>query len=285
MKIFFTSASRHLAPPMALSQGSFSVEKFADGELQVVVHDNVTDQQVYVVGSTQAPAEHIIELLLLVETLKQARAHVHLIIPYFGYARQDMLKNNVSCGAYLVSKLLEALSVPKISIIHAHSSYLKEFLTFHSCIPYELFVPLLKNVDVVVAPDKGSKEFATKLALIGKKEVIFIEKERTVDGVMFSGIPNLNLMGKSSMIVDDMISSGQTMIECARFLKQHNAGQISALATHALFTGSAIDTIEQTHDISRVFVTTTLPQKNSSQKIICIEIGEWIEGIVKKNIF
>lgn len=280
MNIFYTPTSNHLSKNIPLPRGIYIAQCFPDGELEITITGNVSNEDVYLIGSTDsAPA--LLELLLLADALKNAGAKIHLIIPYFGYARQDKIKDNVSCGARVFANILTTISAKTVSIVHLHSANLHTSLQFNHLIPYHLYIPYLKDIDLLVAPDAGSLHFAQHLSFLSNKPLLTLKKNRASDLIHFFCEQSSVIKNKKIMIVDDMISSGKTILHAAEYLKQHGALSVSVLATHGIFTGDAIEEIEQSA-VEKVFITDTLPQSNRSSKMNVIHINEWLKELILK---
>ena len=167
-------------------------------------------------------------------------------------------------------------------MIHMHSSALKEFLSFENIIPYPLFWPVAQQTDAVAAPDKGAGELAHTIAEQEKKEVIYIEKQRPekemVSVVSIDGDAN----NRSILIVDDMISTGNTVVKATELLQAHGATKVRIMATHNLMTHESIERI-QASSIEKVYVTNTIVSDVESEKLEISDIGPFIKEIIKKE--
>ena len=251
-----------------------------DTEILVKIKENVSNKLVWVIGSTNPPAENILELIFMLEVLRREKAKINLLIPYFGYARQDRIFPGECFSAKVMCDLLKSFRLNRIFVMGMHSARLKKFLNFKNKVPYELFSRIAKDFDAVVAPDKGALFDAGQLSKIAKIPLACMEKRRPkkekVEIVKIKG----DVKNKKVLINDDMISTGSTIIEAARLLKKEGAKEISVLATHGIFAGDAMKRIERSN-INAVYVTDTIPQKLKSAKIRVIDIFPHIEKIIR----
>ncbi len=282
MKIFYTPSTSHLQTSINLPIGSVEFKTFSDGELFVKVNEEVNNQSVWVIAATNPPAKNLLQTMLLLNALQEAGAKINLLFTYFGYARQDKVSHGEAASAQLFCELFGSFNLESVEIIHVHSLQLKNYLNFENIIAYPLFEHIGKNFDAICAPDKGAASFATNVAKKIDKSEILIEKTRpkkeTVKTANISGDTD----GKSVLIVDDMISTGNTIINAANLLREHGATSISVMATHNLMNQKSVDAIEQSV-IEKVYVTNTIQSAVESDKIEVIDIGQFIEKRVKEE--
>lgn len=154
--LFYTPSSKHLAEQIKLPHGSCSIKQFSDGEWHVTVHDEVQNKHVWVLAQTGAPADNLIQLLLLCDALKRSGALINLLIPYFGYARQDIAQKGEALGSEVMCRLLELFNPQRIDVIHLHNPEICKgisLLTNH--IPYTFFYECIGDAEVIVSPDRG----------------------------------------------------------------------------------------------------------------------------------
>ncbi|MBW2992259.1 ribose-phosphate diphosphokinase [Candidatus Woesearchaeota archaeon] len=278
--MFYTNSAKEIANRIKVRKGRFVIKRFSDNEIYVKINENVKNKAVWVLGSTNPPADNILELIFLLEVLKREKARVNLLIPYFGYARQDRVIAGESFSSKVICNLLNSFRPSKIVIIDMHSMRLRKFLDFKNKVPYELFYDIAKKADVIVAPDKGALDDAEQLSRIAKVSLACIEKYRPkkerVEIVKIKG----DIKNKKVLINDDMISTGSTIIEAAKFLMKKGAKEISVAVTHGIFSDDAIRRIGKS-PIKRVYVTSTIPQKKKSKKIKIIDISNYIEKIIR----
>jgi ribose-phosphate pyrophosphokinase len=278
MIVFFTTSTEHLAKNILLPRGMYKLTTLPDGELQVKIEHHAAHKNVCIVATTNSPAEHIIELLLLVDALQRDQATVSLMLTYAGYARQDRAEVGYALAAQVIARCIDLFAYEKVKIVHAHSKKMHDFLAFDDVIPYELYKPIIEQNDIIVAPDKGAHDFVTLLGKKCGKPTLFLGKQRTNENVVITK-PSDNVQGKKVVIVDDIISTGNTVIEASRVLLTHGAQSVEVIATHGLFMEDAIQKIEAS-GIKNIYVTNTLAQQEHP-KINVIDVGPFLEKIIK----
>jgi ribose-phosphate pyrophosphokinase len=244
------------------------LEHFPDSEQRVEILDSVREADVYIVQPTNEPVDsHLIELLLLVDAAKRAGAgRVTTVIPYFGYARQDRrAKGREPVTARLIAELLQASGVDRVVAVDVHTSSLEGF--FH--IPVELLTavplivaavqPLASPDSVIVAPDLGAVKLAERYAGLLDLPVAVIRKTRqSAQEVAVTGVVG-EVAGRSPIIVDDMISTGGTIVAAVRALLTAGCtANIIVGATHGLFSGNAVEKLEDLR-LRKILVTDSVP--------------------------
>ena len=282
MKVFYTTATKHLRIKLHFDDGNATITRFGDGEIFVRVEDDVYKKPVWVIAATPTGAENYIELFLLLDALNRLHAQINLLITYFGYARQDRAQKGEACGAQIFSEFFETFKFNKIIVIHAHSARLHSYLHFENFIPYELFYSLAKQADVILAPDMGARELAKKISAECKRSLAVAEKVRTADQIEICKILG-DVKNKKVLIVDDIIATGSTVIKVSNILKQLGASSIKVMATHAIFTGNSEAQLDES-DIEKVYVTNTLSKIFVTKKIEVIDMSEIIKKIIEKGV-
>jgi ribose-phosphate pyrophosphokinase len=286
----------HLADTIELPKGSCTFKQFSDGEWSVKIHDTVKQKEVWVLAQTGAPADNLVQLLLLCDALKQEGASINLLITYFGYARQDRPFKGEPLAAELMCKLIQ-ISMPKrIEVIHLHSpqicrqGILKRLPFFSKAIPvnhipYEFFYGCIQNADVIVSPDKGAGPLAQHIAKQGNKELVMFEKYRPEPEKLILKMVG-EVRGKRVLIVDDMITTGGTVITAAEQLFEQGATSVRVAATHGVFSGDALARLNESR-IEQIQVTNTLVQTQSPEitvpKVRVIDISPFIRAIIDKG--
>ncbi len=253
MKIIAGTASKKIAQDLSKKTrkplADTKIKRFPDGEVYVRILEDISDEHVVVVQTTY-PDPNIIELFLLLDACKEANAKkITTVIPYFGYARQDQKFNEGEpISARAIAKLISVNS-NKVITVDPHKEYILDFFETkaYSCSAVSNIADYLKqkNVDMLLAPDKGALERVEKAASIINCDFDFMEKKR-LDGETVEIKPkNLNAEGKNVAIIDDIISTGGTMAKSIQQLKKNNAKKVFAACTHGLFAGDAIKKLEK----------------------------------------
>lgn len=218
-------------------------KRFPDDEFYVRLHDNIAGQDAVIV-QTAYPDQKIIELFLLQDAVHDAGAKtITVILPYFGYSRQDKkFENGEAISARAIAQHI-SMHADWIITVDPHKEHILKFFTIpaYSCSAVSAIAQYLKekNIDFVLAPDKGAKERAREAAAIVNCEYDYLEKSR-IDGFTVKITPKkLDARGKHVAIIDDIISTGSTMAHSIKELKKQGAKSVTVACTHGLFVGGA----------------------------------------------
>src|SRR5215212_8503254 len=232
VKLFAGTATRYLAENIASTYGvplgSVSVARFSDGEFSPAFDESVRGCDVFIIQSTFAPSDNLMELLLLIDAAKRASAHyITAVIPYFGYARQDRKdKPRVAIGAKLVANLLTAAGATRIMTMDLHAPQIQGFFD----IPVDhldattMFVPYIESLNltdlVIAAPDTGSAHRARVFAKFFNAEIVICDKHRKRANEIESMTVIGDVEGKNVIITDDIVDTAGTMTKAASLLKE-----------------------------------------------------------------
>ena len=286
-KMFTLNSNPKLAAEMAsllgCKLGKSSVTRFSDGEIQINIEESVRGSDVYLVQSTSQPSnEHIMELLIMIDALKRASAKtINVVIPYYGYARQDRkARSREPITAKLVANLLETAGANRVLTIDLHAPQIQGF--FDIPVDQLVGVPILseyfdnKGLDdlVVVAPDNGGVVRARKLASRLHAPIALLDKRRPQPNVV--EVMNIvgNIEGKNAILIDDMIDTAGTITLAANALMEKGAKAVYACCTHAVLSGAAISRIEASA-IKELVVTNSieLPEEKMISKLTTLSIA------------
>lgn len=287
LKLFTCNSNKALAEAIAnemgVSMGLASVTRFSDGEIQVNVEESVRGCDVYVVQSTCDPVnEHLMEALVMVDALKRASAKsINLVIPYYGYARQDRKASSRDpITAKLVANLIETAGTHRVIAMDLHVTQLQGF--FDIPVDHLLGVPIIakyfqsKQLEdvVVVSPDHGGVVRARRLADLLRAPIAIIDKRRPQPNV--SEVMNIvgEIEGKTAIVIDDIIDTAGTISLAAHALIEAGVKNVYACCTHPVLSGPAIKRLEEA-PIDEVVVTDTipLPQMNRIDKIEVLSVA------------
>jgi len=217
--------------------------RFPDDEFYVRLHDNIAGQDVVIV-QTAYPDPKIVELLLIQDAVHDAGAKkITVILPYFGYSRQDKkFKDGEAISARAIAQHI-SLRTDCVITVDPHKEHILKFFTVpaYSCSAISTIAHYLKgkNIDFILAPDKGAEDRARKTAALINCEYDYLEKTR-IDGSTVKITPKkLDALGKHVAIIDDIISTGSTMAQSIKELKKQGAASVSVACTHGLFVGGA----------------------------------------------
>ncbi|MEH7385996.1 ribose-phosphate diphosphokinase [Bacillus sp. JJ1521] len=295
-KMFSLNSNSKLAKEMATllgcELGKSTVSRFSDGEIHINIEESVRGSEVYLVQSTSQPAnEHVMELLIMIDALKRASAKdINVVIPYYGYARQDRkARSREPITAKLIANLLETAGATRVLTMDLHAPQIQGF--FDIPVDQLLGVPLLaeyfagKELDdvVVVAPDQGGVVRARKLASQLNVPIAFIDKRRPKPNV--AEIMNIigNIEGKNAIIIDDLIDTAGTITIAAKALKEMGAKGVYACCTHPVLSGPAIERIESS-PIQELVITNTiqLPEEKQIDKITTISVAPLLVNAIDR---
>src|SRR5215213_577713 len=254
--------ARYLEYPL----GELTIKKFADGEIFVRIDENVRGRDLFIIQSTTAPGDNIIELLLMVDAARRASAaRITAVIPYFGYARQDRKDQpRVAIGAKLMANMIVAAGADRVLSIDFHQHQLQGF--FDVPVDHLYAAPVLTRYFrekqltnlVVVAPDVGGAKMARGFAKRLDASIGIIDKRRPTANVAEVLHVIGEVEGRDCLIVDDMIDTGGTLTEAIRALKSRGARRVFCCATHAVLSGPAVQRLAAS-EVSEVVVTDTIP--------------------------
>jgi len=271
LKVFTGSANAALAKAicreLGTSLGEASVRTFSDGETHLQLLENVRGADVFVVQPTCSPVDrNLMEVLLMMDALKRASAQrITAVLPYYGYARQDRKdRPRMPISAKLVASLLETAGAHRILALDLHAAQIQGFFEipvdhmFATPVFIEYFKPMVSSECVVVSPDAGGVERARAFAKRLELPLAIIDKRRTEVNVAEVMHIIGDIQGKHCFVVDDLIDTAGTLVKGAEALMTQGAKSVRAVATHAVFSGPAIQRIESSA-ITEVVVTDSIP--------------------------
>lgn len=283
MIIFTNSGANHLLEKMTLPKGKAIIKQFSDGEIYAKIESNIKNKQVWVIASTQSPAENLIELFWLLDALTRlGTSRINLFFPYFSYARQAVPQTGEAGSAQRICTILKQFPIGIVKILQVHAApRMHSFLHFENVIDVDFFCHAAQEYDCIAAPDKGAAEFAQKIAHQCNKEAVFLQKIRPDhEYVKIESITG-TVEGKKILLVDDIISTGRTMIEAANALKDAGAIEVAAAATHGIFTNGAYERFAQSV-IKQIYVTNSL-KDIQPDSIKTYDVSTFIEKIILQN--
>ncbi|KKU10352.1 MAG: Ribose-phosphate pyrophosphokinase [Candidatus Woesebacteria bacterium GW2011_GWB1_45_5] len=283
--ILSTNSSKHFG----LDNGDVEIGRFPEGEVSVVLSEDVFGKEVVVIGSTEPPAENLIELSFLIHKVGGDGAEkVTAIIPYFGYSRGDReAKKGEVASARVVAEMLQATGGGKLEVvfIDLHSPKISAFFAIPSkeiSLVGDLAKKFIGRKDLtVVAPDSGARHRAEKFAkTLDTDRIVYIEKERlSPDRVEIKEITGE--VGRKAVIVDDMVQTGGTILEVAEKLKEHGAEKIFVAASHMIYSAGGWKRLAESDLISKVVTTDTIkPLSGLPEKFEIIPIAQIIRGYI-----
>ncbi len=283
LKVFSGNANMPLATKicdfLGVELGKAKVGLFSDGEVQVEIQENVRGMDTFVVQPTCPPVNHtLMELLIMLDALKRASAaRITVVVPYYGYARQDRkVLPRTSISARLVANLLTVAGASRVLSMDLHAGQIQGFFDIPVDNLYALPVQFdyLRKIEgdiVVVSPDAGGVERARELGKRLKATLAIIDKRR--ERANESKVMHLigNVEGKVAILIDDMIDTGGTIVKAAQSIIHNGAKAVYACCTHAVLSGNAIDQIRESA-LSELVVTNTIPPSKEAQMVDKIKV-------------
>ena len=286
-KIFSGRSNPELAKKIAISAdcqlGNISIKTFSDGEIWVKYEENVRGQDVFIIQSTNGPSENIIELALMTDAAVRASAStVNIIMPYFGYGRQDRKDQpRVPISSRVMIDIFTSMGADRIVTMDLHSTQIQGFAKIPFDHLYSRMV-LMKAISdlgldpkrsVVLAPDVGSAAISQAYAKRLKMHFALIDKRRFAPNQAKVSHLIGDLDSKDVLIIDDMIDTAGTTVGAANAAMEKGAKSVTAIATHGVLSGPAIERLKSA-PIKNLVVTDTIqiPEEKilSNMKIITV---------------
>jgi len=293
VNIFSGRASRYLAEKIAEAYGKklgdVILTKFSDGEFQPSFEENIRGHVIFIVQSTFAPADNLLELLMLVDAAKRASAkNIIAVIPYFGFARQDRKdKPRVSIASKLIANLLTAAGVQRIITIDLHADQIQGFfdLPVDHLYASSIFVPYIKQLNlpnlVMASPDTGGTRRAAAYGKMLNTGFVICYKQRAKPNEVETMALIGDVKGKDVVLIDDIIDTGNTITKAADLMIKNGANTVRGFCTHPLLTDHAYENIEKS-SFTEVVVTDTIPLLSSSSKIKVLTTANLLADVIKR---
>ena len=288
LMIFCGNASTDLAKKITdnigVKLGDATVGRFKDGEVHVVVNDNVRGRDIFIVQSTCKPSnDHLMELVLLIDALKRSSAgRITAVVPYFGYARQDRRSRSarVPISAKIVAEMLQVAGLDRILAVDIHAEQIQGFfdIPFDNAYGTKIFLEHVRRNAYhyenlkIVSPDMGGVVRARAVAKNLNVDLAIVDKRRPKPNVA----EVMNIIGdvedKHCVLIDDIMDTGGTMCHAADALvEKGGASKISAFCVHALLSGDAVKNIEKSA-IDELIVTDSVPLSEEAKKCTKIKV-------------
>lgn len=286
--------AHHVVDHLGLSLGKIEVGSFSDGETHVEILENVRGRDVFIIQPTCVPTnDNLMELLIIADALYRSSAgRITAVVPYYGYARQDrrVRSRRVPISAKVIADVISSTHVNRVLTIDLHSEQVQGFFDvpvdniYASGVLLEDIISNNYENLVVVSPDIGGvvRARAIAKALGDSTNLAIIDKRRPEPNK--AEIMNIigDVKGKFCVIVDDLVDTAGTLCNAAKALKEQGATGVTAYATHPVFSGNAIDNIENS-DLDEVVITNTIPLDDNAEK--CARIRQLsVAGLLAKTM-
>ena len=293
VKIFSGSGTNELATAIAKSYGQplgkVTMETFSDGEMGVHYNESVRGCDVFLIQSTTPPADNIWELLLMIDAARRASAHyVTVVVPYYGYARQDRKdKPRVSIAAKLAANVLTSAGANRIMTCDLHAGQIQGFFD----IPVDhldasaIFVPYVKQLNlenlIIASPDVGGTKRARAYAKYFEADMVVCDKHRKRANEIASMQVIGDVEGKDVILVDDLVDTAGTISKAATIIKEKGANSVRAVVTHGVLSGNAFKNIEESA-LEELVITDTIPQKTHSDKVKVLTVADLFGQAIRR---
>ena len=277
--------AQKIADSLGIELGILSLKTFSDGELWIKFEENIRGRDVFIIQPTNSPAENILELVLIIDAAVRASANtVTAVVPYFGYGRQDRKDNpRVPISSRVMVDLMTATGANRIITMDLHSTQIQGFAT----IPFDhlysrmVLMDAINNLGLdpkkstVLAPDVGSARMSQAYAKRLGMYFALIDKRRYAPNK--AEVMHLigDLKDKDVLIIDDMIDTAGTTVNAANAAKDNGAKSVTAVATHALLSGPAIERIKESA-IKKLIVTDTvsIPENKKLDNMEIVSVAQ-----------
>jgi len=278
--------ARSIADKLGIELLDAKVEKFSDGEILVELLDSVRGCDVFIVQSTSTPVnDNLMELLILIDAVKRASAgRINVVMPYYGYARQDRkAKPRVPISAKLVANLITTAGADRLITMDLHCQQMQGFfdIPVDHLVGYPLFKEYYKNKFgdmselVTVAPDLGSSARARYFADTIGSSVAIVDKKR--DKTNESRVLALigDVRGKKAIVIDDMVDTGGSLVNAVSAVLENGAAEVHVCCTHGVFSKNAIQLIENSDIHEMIVLDTIAPKPLNTDKIKYLSVANY----------
>jgi ribose-phosphate pyrophosphokinase len=278
LKVFSGSAhpqlAREIAEFLGIPLGQARLRRFPDSEVSFQIDENIRGADVFIVQPTSNPVDlHLMEMLVMVDAFRRSSAaRITVVVPYYGYARQDRKdKPRVPISAKLVANLISAAGANRVLTMDLHKAQIQGFFDipvdhlFSAPVIIEYCARLQHPNLTIVSPDAGGAERARAYAKRLDAELAVVDKRRTEDGT--AEVMNVigDVDGRTCILQDDIIDTAGTIQKAATALKDAGAERVFACAVHGVLSGPAIDRIEKS-PLDELIVTNTIPLSAEAQQ-------------------
>lgn len=295
VKIFSGTNSEYLAQKIADAYGqqlgNISIQKFSDGEFQPVFNESIRGDYVFLVQSTCAPSDNLLELLMMIDAARRASAgYITAVIPYYGFARQDRKdKPRVSIASKLVANLLTSAGANRVMTMDLHAPQIQGFFD----IPVDhldssaIFIPYIEKLNIenltFASPDVGSTNRVREVASYFNADMVICDKHRKRANEIASMAVIGDVTGRNVVLIDDICDTAGTLCKSAQILKDKGALSVTAFCTHPVLSGKAYENINNSV-LEKLVVCDTIPLKHQSDKIEVLSTAE-LFAIAIRNTF
>ena len=282
--------SESIAKIMNIPLCDVTVNQFSDGEFQPVINDSIRGNHVFIIQSTFQPSDNLMELLMLADACKRASAkYVTVVMPYYGYARQDRKdRPRVSIASKLVADLVTVAGASRVMTMDVHADQIQGFfnIPLDHLFGSSIFIPYLSSLNLdnlcIAAPDVGSTKRARYYAQQFNCEMVICDKYRKKHNEVAEMTLIGDVKGKNVILVDDIIDTGNTLCKAADLLMESGAVSVRAMCTHPVLSGKAYENVENS-SLVELAVSDTIPLKREHSKIKVITVADLFASAIEST--
>ncbi len=283
-----TELSKKIAAAFGTKLGNVITSTYSDGEFQPSFEESVRGSRVFIIGSTNPGADHLMEMLLMLDAAKRASArHITAVLPYFGWARQDRKdKPRVPIAAKMVASILETAGATRIITMDLHADQIQGF--FEKPVDHlyasTVFLPYLRSLNLdnltIASPDMGGSKRAYAYSKALESDVVICYKQRAKANIISHMELIGDVTGKNVVLVDDMVDTAGTLTAAANLMMERGAISVRAICTHPVLSGEAYERVENSK-LEELIVTDSIPLKKESRKIRVVSCANLFADVMK----
>ncbi|MCF0213078.1 MAG: ribose-phosphate pyrophosphokinase [Muribaculaceae bacterium] len=292
-KVFSGTGSRYMAEEicqdLGVELGKMNILHFADGEFEVSFEESIRGCEVFLVQSTFANSDNLMELLLMIDAARRASAEkIVAVMPYFGWARQDRKdKPRVSIAAKLVANLLSVAGVDRVITMDLHADQIQGFFDVPVDHLYasNVFIPYLKSLHldnlVIATPDVGGAKRANSFAKYLDVPLVLCHKQRAKANVVADMTVIGDVTDKNVVLVDDMVDTAGTITKAADLMMEHGARSVRALCSHAVMSDPASQRVNDSA-LTEIIFSNSIPFNKDCPKATVLSVAHLFADTIRR---
>ena len=292
-KVFAGTNSEYMAKEicenLGVELGKMNIQHFADGEFEVSFEESIRGRDVYLVQSTFANSDNLMELLLMIDAARRASARtVIAVMPYFGWARQDRKdKPRVSIAAKLVANLLSVAGVDRLITMDLHADQIQGFFDVPVDHLYasNVFIPYIQNLNlpdlVIATPDVGGAKRSNSYAKYLNVPLVLCHKQRAKANVVEKMTVIGDVKDKNVILIDDMVDTAGTITKAADLMMENGAKSVRALCSHAVMSGPATQRVLDS-SLTEIIFTNSIPYHRENPKATILSVAPLFADTIRR---
>lgn len=292
-KVFAGTNSEYMAKEicenLGVELGKMNIQHFADGEFEVSFEESIRGRDVYLVQSTFANSDNLMELLLMIDAARRASARtVIAVMPYFGWARQDRKdKPRVSIAAKLVANLLSVAGVDRIITMDLHADQIQGFFDVPVDHLYasNVFIPYIQNLNlpdlVIATPDVGGAKRSNSYAKYLNVPLVLCHKQRAKANVVEKMTVIGDVKDKNVILIDDMVDTAGTITKAADLMMENGAKSVRALCSHAVMSDPATQRVLDS-SLTEIIFTNSIPYRRENPKATILSVAPLFADTIRR---